>query len=44
MDEVKLASGDYVDIKRYDPAMRQLLDMYICADDSETLIDFDDKG
>ena len=33
-DEVKLASGDYVDMKRYEPAMRQLLDMYIRADDS----------
>ena len=43
-DEVKLASGDYVDMKRYEPAMRQLLDMYIRADDSELLIDFDDKG
>jgi len=43
-DEVKLASGDYVDMKRYEPAMRQLLDMYIRADDSETLIDFDNKG
>jgi len=43
-DEVKLASGDYVDMKRYEPAMRQLLDMYIKADESETLIDFDDKG
>jgi len=43
-DEVKLSSGDYVDMKRYEPAMRQLLDMYIRADDSELLIDFDDKG
>ena len=43
-DEVKLASGDYVDMKRYEPAMRQLLDMYIRADDSEVLVDFDDKG
>jgi type I restriction enzyme R subunit len=43
-EEIKRASGDYVDMKRYEPAMRQLLDMYIRADDSETLIDFDDKG
>jgi type I restriction enzyme R subunit len=43
-DEVKLSSGDYVDMKRYEPAMRQLLDMYIRADDSEILVDFDEKG
>lgn len=43
-DEVKLASSDYVDMKRYELAMCQLLDMYVRADDSELLIDFDDKG
>ena len=40
--EVKLASGDYVDTKVLDPAMRQLLDMYIRADESETLSSLDD--
>ncbi len=40
--EVKLASGDYVDMKMYEPAMRHLLDTYIRADDSETLSTFDD--
>ena len=40
--EVKLASGDYVDFKLYEPAMRHLLDAYIRADDSETLSTFDD--
>ena len=40
--EVKLASGDYVDLKMYEPAMRHLLDTYIRADDSEPLSEFDD--
>ncbi len=43
-DEVKLASGDLVDMKRFEPAMRHLLDMYIRADDSELLMDFEDLG
>ncbi len=43
-DEIKLASGDLVDMKRYEPAMRHLLDMYIRADDSEVLMDFEDLG
>jgi type I restriction enzyme R subunit len=43
-DEVKLASGDLVDMKRFEPAMRHLLDMYIRADDSEVLMDFEDLG
>ena len=33
--EVKLASGDYVDMKMYEPAMRHLLDTYIRAEESE---------
>ena len=41
-EEVKLASGDYVDMKMYEPAMRHLLDTYIRAEESETLSDFDD--
>ena len=40
--EVKLASGDYIDLKMYEPAMRHLLDTYIRAEDSETLSAFDD--
>jgi len=43
-DEVKLSSGDYIDMKRYEPAMRHLLDMYIHADASETLVDFEELG
>lgn len=43
-DEVKLASGDYLDMKRFEPAMRHLLDMYIRADGSELLMDFEELG
>ena len=43
-DEVKLASGDYLDMKRFEPAMRHLLDMYIRADASELLMDFEELG
>lgn len=40
--EVKLASGDYVDLKMFEPAMRHLLDTYIRAEESEPLSQFDD--
>ncbi|MEZ5759095.1 MAG: type I restriction endonuclease subunit R [Emcibacteraceae bacterium] len=43
-EEIKLASGDYVDMKLYEPAMRHLLDAYIRAEDSEIIADFDDMG
>ena len=43
-DEVKLSSGDLIYMKRFEPAMRHLLDMYIRADDSETLVDFEELG
>ena len=39
---VKLASGDYIDLKMYEPAMRHLLDTYIRAEESEQLSAFDD--
>ena len=42
--EIKLASGDMVDMKLYEPAMRRLLDMYIKANDSEVVTDFEDMG
>ena len=35
--EIKLASGDYVDLKAYEPDMRHLIDTYIGAEASETL-------
>lgn len=40
--EVKLASGDYIDLKKYEPAMRALIDRYISATESEKLSAFDD--
>ncbi len=42
--EIKLASRDEVDMKKYEPAMRRLLDTYIRADDSEKVIDFEELG
>jgi len=42
--EIRLASGDAVDLKLYEPAMRHLLNSYIEADESETISDFDEKG
>ena len=35
--EIKLASGDYVDLKAYEPDMRHLIDTYIRAEESEIL-------
>lgn len=34
---IKHASGDYIDLKAYEPEMRQLLDMYLSADPSRTI-------
>lgn len=41
-DEVKHASGDYIDLKAYEPGMRQLIDMYISAEPSEKVSALDD--
>ena len=43
-NEVKLASGDYIDLKMYEPAMRHLIDTYIRAEDSEVISAFDDMS
>jgi type I restriction enzyme R subunit len=40
--EVKLASGDYIDLKRFEPDMRYLIDTYIQAEDSKVISAFDD--
>lgn len=39
-DDVRLASGDYVDLKKYDPDMRHLIDTYLSADPSRVLTSF----
>ncbi|HBA88581.1 MAG TPA: restriction endonuclease subunit R [Geobacter sp.] len=41
-NEMKLASGDYIDLKIYEPAMRHLIDTYIRAEESEKISAFDD--
>ncbi|QPN27631.1 type I restriction endonuclease subunit R [Brucella sp. BO2] len=43
-EEIKLASGDYIDMKLYEPAMRHLLDTYIKAEDSKVIADFEELG
>ncbi len=40
--EIRLASGDYIDMKMFEPSMRHLLDNYIRAEESEKLSQFDD--
>jgi type I restriction enzyme R subunit len=43
-DEVKKHSGDAIDLKMYEPAMRHLIDAYIRAEDSEKISGFDDMS
>ncbi|MFA7115818.1 MAG: HsdR family type I site-specific deoxyribonuclease [Bacteroidales bacterium] len=40
--EIQLASGDYIDLKQYEPAMRHLIDSYLGAEESRVLSKFDD--
>lgn len=40
--EIKLASGDFIDLKKYESAMRILIDRYVSAGGSERLTAFDD--
>jgi type I restriction enzyme R subunit len=40
--EIKLHSGDAIDLKQYEPAMRHLIDTYIRAEESEKVSAFDD--
>jgi len=42
--EVKIASGDYVDMKMFEPAMRHLIDTYIRAEESEKISAFEDMS
>lgn len=41
-DVVRAASGDYIDLKAYDPDMRHLIDTYLSANPSEVLSSFGD--
>ena len=40
--ELRLASGDFIDLKIYEPDMRFLIDNYIKSDDSKVVMDFTD--
>jgi type I restriction enzyme R subunit len=40
-DTIKQASGDYLDLKRFEPGMRQLMDMYLNANSSKKDIRFE---
>ena len=42
-DTIKQASGDYVDLKRYESGMRQLMDMYLDAKSSKKISDFENQ-
>ena len=42
--EIQLASGDYIDLKQYEPAMRHLIDSYIGAEESRILANFDNMS
>ena len=41
---MKLHSGDAIDLKRYEPAMRHLIDTYIRAEDATKVSAFDDMS
>lgn len=40
-NEIKLASGDHIDLLAYEPAMRYLIDTYIKANESKKISEFD---
>ena len=41
-DAVKIKSGDYIDLKRFEPAMRHLIDTYVRAEDSSKISALDE--
>jgi len=43
-ETIKQASGDYLDFKRFEPGMRQLMDMYLDANASKKISDFESKS
>jgi type I restriction enzyme, R subunit len=42
-DTIKQASGDYLDLKRFEPGMRQLMDMYLDAKSSQKISYFENQ-
>lgn len=42
-DTIKQASGEYLDFKPFEPGMRQLMDMYLNANSSKKISDFENK-
>ncbi len=43
-DEIKLASGEHIDLKAYEPDMRYLIDAYIKAEDSRVVSTLGDRS
>ncbi|GLC31167.1 type I restriction endonuclease subunit R [Clostridium omnivorum] len=43
-DEIKHASGDYIDLKKYEPDMRHLIDTYISAEESRRVSALEDMS
>ena len=43
-ETIKQASGDYLDFKRFEPGMRQLMDMYLDASASKRISDFENQS
>lgn len=43
-EALKIASADTVDLKRFEPAMRRLIDTYVRASDSQVISTLDDRG
>lgn len=42
-DEISVASGDYIDLKLYEPDMRKLIDTYIKSNSSRVVADLSDR-
>ena len=42
-DEISVASGDYIDLKLYEPDMRKLIDIYIRSNRSKVVADLSDR-
>lgn len=42
--EIELRSNDHIDMRRFEPDMRQVLDLYVKAEDSEVIAKLDDTS